>query len=141
MQDDINMYVTCDGCNNGSLNFFTIFYLLKTKPKKLSKTDIVCSQLQKYIKSFLHEFDSDKVDEFDLHTDKIAKYIFYRHNSYLESTLQNKQIIRQIEKVEHKFGLEKIQNKDLQDLVEKIIGHIEIKKKKTDTAEQKCIKN
>ena len=96
---------------------------------------------EKYIKSFLHEFDSDKVDEFDLHTDKIAKYIFYRHNSYLESTLQNKQIIRQIEKVEHKFGLEKIQNKDLQDLVEKIIGHIEIKKKKTDTAEQKCIKN
>ena len=85
---------------------------------------------EKYIKSFLHESDSDKVDEFDLHTDKIAKYIFYRHNSYLESTLQNKQIIRQIEKVEHKFGLEKIQNKDLQDLVEKIIGHIEIKKKK-----------
>ena len=96
---------------------------------------------EKYIKSFLHEFDSDKVDEFDLHTGKIAKYIFYRYNSYLESTLQNKQIIRQIEKVEHKFGLEKIQNKDLQDLVEKIIGHIEIKKKKTDTAEQKCIKN
>ena len=97
--------------------------------------------LKKNIKRFLQEFDSDKVDEFDLHTNKNAKYIFYRYNSYLESTLQNKQIIRQIEKVEHKFGLEKIQNKDLQDLVEKIIGHIEIKKKKPDAAEQKCIKN
>ena len=83
--------------------------------------------LKKNIKRFLQEFDSDKVDEFDLHTSKNAKYIFYRYNSYLESTLQNKQIIRQIEKVEDKFGLEKIQSKDRQDLVGKIIGHIEIK--------------
>ena len=59
---------------------------------------------------------------------KNAKYIFYGYNSYLESIHQNKQIIRNTKKAQDKVGLEKIQNKDCQYLVEKIIDHIENQK-------------
>ena len=86
---------------------------------------------EKYIKTFLQEFDFDEVDKFDLHTNKNVKYILYRYNSYLELTHQTKQIIRLAKNVKNKVGLKKTQNKDWQNLVEKIIGHIESKKKQT----------
>ena len=70
-----------------------------------------------------------------MHTIKNAKYIFSRFNSYLESIHQNKQVIRHTKKVEGKVGLEKIQNKNWQYLVEKIISHIENQKNQTQLNE------
>ena len=102
------------------------------KPKQLSKKKLIlyAYSFENYI-SFLQEFDFDEVDKFDLHTNKNVKYIFYRYNSYLELTHQTKQIIRHAKNVKNKVGLKKTQNKDWQNLVEKIIGHIESKKKQT----------
>ena len=80
--------------------------IIKKKKKKLQ-----AYSFEKYIKSFLQEFDFGEIDKFDLHTNKTVKYIFYRYNSYLEVTHQTKQIIRQTKKVKNKVGLEKFKIK------------------------------
>ena len=95
--------------------FYDFLQLLaqQNETKKLSKKASTVIVLKNIYISFLQEFDLHKVDKFDLHTNKNAKYIFYRYNSYLELSHQKKQIIRHTKKVKGKVGLEKSQKKKI----------------------------
>ena len=75
------------------------------KNKKISYNQ----QFKNYLHQFLQSFDYDEIDKFDLYSDKNAKYLLYKFNSYLKSIHQPKKRIRHTIKVNDKFSLEKMQ--------------------------------
>ena len=64
-----------------------------------------------------------------MYSDKNAKYLFYRFNSYLESTHQPNKCIRHTKKGNDKFSLEKIQNVNWQYFLTVVIKQVDKPKK------------
>ena len=97
---------------NNSECFLDFLLAQQNETKKNYQKKISYSHsFEKYIKSFFQELDFDETDKCDLHINKNAKYVFYRYNSYLESTPENKQIIRQTKKLKIKSVLKKLKIK------------------------------
>ena len=76
---------------------------------------------KQYIQNFLPLFSVDDVKEFDLYSNKNAKYLFYGFNDYIKMSGEKKQIIKHTLKIKDSIGLKKIEEQDQQFLVEKII--------------------
>ena len=81
----------------------------------------------KYIKNYLPSFSIDEVETFDLYSNKNSKYLLYKFNDWIESLGAEKPIIRHMSKAEDSCGLKKIEEKNKQFLIEKIIYDIENK--------------
>ena len=79
------------------------------------------------MQNFLPSFSIDDVKKFDLYAHKNAKYLFYRFSDFIKMSGGKKQIIKHTLKVKDFIGLQRIEERDQQFLVEKIIHAAEFK--------------
>ena len=81
-------------------------FLLNQQDKK----KVIIKKKTAYYKTFKrYYFHYEKIDKFDLFSDKNAKYLFCKSNAYLEGTHQPKKSGRHTIKVNGKFSLGKLQ--------------------------------
>ena len=92
-------------------------------PKRISHHH----SFEKYMQNFLPSFSIDDVKKFDLYAHKNAKYLFYRFSDFIKMSGGKKQIIKHTLKVKDFIGLKRIEERDQQFLVEKIIHAAEFK--------------
>ena len=90
-----------------------------------SKTYLLTLQLWKYIKKYLPSFSIGNAEKFDLYANKNSKYSFYKLNNQIEALEGEKRIIQHNAKMKDFISLKKIEERDRQLLVEKIILSIE----------------
>ena len=79
----------------------------------------------KYINKYLPSFSIDDDEKFDLFANKNSKYLFYKLNDQIEALGGEKQIIRHTAKMKDSVGLNKVDEKNREFLVEKVIHSIE----------------
>ena len=80
---------------------------------------------EKFINKYLPLFSIDDAEEFDLFANKNSKYLFYKFNDQIKALGGGKRIIRHTAKMKDSISLKKIEERDRQFLVEKIIHSIE----------------
>ena len=91
------------------------------------KEFLITTVLEKYTRSYLPSFSLEEIDKLDLLSNKNAKYLLYKFNDWIESMGAEKILIRHTSKIRGEIGLHKIEEKDKQFLIEKIIAKIENK--------------
>ena len=101
-------------------------------PKKFADRN----SFEKYISSFLPAFSIDDVEKYDLHANKNSKYLFYRFNEYIIAYGSKRRKIKHIQKLKDSIGLKKIEERNKQFLVEKIIHSVEFQYPYTNFVEQ-----
>ena len=104
-----------------------------TVPKRIS----YCNSFKKYTQSFLLSFSIDDVAKIDLYSNKNEKYFFYRFNDYIRTSGGRKQAIKHTSKVKDSIGLKKIEERDQQFLIEKVIPSVEFKNPQENSIEKK----
>ena len=92
-------------------------------PKKFSDQNT----FETYITQFLQAFSIDDVEKFYLYAQRNTKYLFYRFNDYVKAYGSHRQKIRHTRKIKDSIGMQKLEEKSKQFLVEKIIHGIEFK--------------
>ena len=70
-------------------------------------------------------FSLDDVENYDLYVHKNAKYLFYRFNDYVKAYGNHRGKIRHTRKFKDSIGMQKIEEKSKQFLIEKIIHGVE----------------
>ena len=90
-------------------------------PKKLSYKN----SFEAYIGSFLQSFSIDDQEKFDLLAFKNSKYLFYRFNDFIKVYGKPRYKLLHTRKMLDTVGLKKIEEKNKQFLLEKIIHGIE----------------
>ena len=74
----------------------------------------------------MSSFYIDKSEKFDLYSNKNSKYLLYKFSNWIQSLPGAKKlIIRHTAEAKDSYGLKKIEEKDWQFLIEKIIHGIE----------------
>ena len=102
---------------NTNDSFYDFLLAQQDEIKKIINKKISYARgFKQYLQNFLQNFDYEDVKKFDLFTNKISKYIFYRFNFYLELThrqkkKKKKKKIRHSKKLEDIVGLKKVQKK------------------------------
>ena len=92
---------------------------------------------EKYIQNFLPSFSIVYVKKFDFCSNKNAKYLIYRFNDYIKTSDGEGQIIKYTMKVKDSIGPKKIEERDRQFLVEKIIHAAEFKNQYENSIKKK----
>ena len=82
---------------------------------------------EKYTHSYFPSFSLEEIHKLDLLSNKNTKYLMYKFNDWIESMGAEKILIRRTAKVRDEIGFQKIEEKDKQFLIEKIIAKIENK--------------
>ena len=95
------------------------------------------NSFEKYISNFLPSFSIDDVEKYDLYAKKNLKYMFYRFNEYIKAYGGKRREIKHTQKLKDSIGLKKIEERNEQFLVEKIIHSIEFQNPYTNSVEQK----
>ena len=95
------------------------------------------NSFEKYIDSFLPSFSIEDVEKFDLYSNKNLKYLFDRLNDYLKSYGNPGEKIKHTQKIKNSNGLEKIEQRDKQFLIEKIIHSVEFSNPYENSIEKK----
>ena len=90
-------------------------------PKKFSYNDT----FEKYITSFLQNFSIDDQEKFDLLAFKNSKYLFYRFNDFMKMYGNPRYKLLHTKKMLDSKALEKLENKNKQFLIDKIIQGVE----------------
>ena len=93
--------------------------------KRIIPKRIAYHSFEKYIKSYLPSFLIEEVEKFDQYSNKNSKYLLYKFNDWIESLGTEKLLIRHTSKAEDSQGLKKIEERDKQFLIEKIIHSVE----------------
>ena len=62
---------------------------------------------ENYTQNFLPSFSIENVEKFDIHSNKNAKYLFYRFNDYIKTSGGKRKMIKHALKVKDLIGLEK----------------------------------
>ena len=95
--------------------------------KTIIPKGIACQySFKKYIKNYLPSFSIDDIEKFDLFANKNSKYLLYKFNGWIESLQRTEKLtIQHTAKAKDLFGLKKIEERDRQFLIEKIIQGIE----------------
>ena len=78
-----------------------------------------------HIDGFLPSFFINDVKKFDLYSNKNAKYLFYRFNDYIRAYGNKRKKIKHTQKIKNSVGMQKIEERNKQFLVEKIIHALE----------------
>ena len=92
---------------------------------------------EKYINSFLAAFSIDGVEKYDLFANKNSKYLFYRFSDYVKAYGSKRRKIRHSQKLKDPVGLKRVQERNKQFLIEKIIHSVEFHNPYTSSVEQK----
>ena len=92
-------------------------------PKKFSYHNT----FEVYISQFLQSFSIDDVEKYNLYAHKNAKYLFYCFSDYVKAYGSHRRKIRHTRKLKDSVGMQKIEKKSKQFLIEKIIHGIEFK--------------
>ena len=92
---------------------------------------------EEYIQNFLPSFSMDDVEKFDLYAHKNAKDLLYRFNDYIKMSGGKGQTINHTLKVKESIGFKKIEERDRQFLVVKIIHTVEFKNRYENYIEKK----
>ena len=90
-------------------------------PKKFSYSNT----FEKYITSFLQMFSIDDQEKFDLLAFKNSKYLFYRFNDFVKMYGNPRYKLLHTRKMLDTVGLQKVEEKNNQVLIEKIIIGVE----------------
>ena len=111
---------------NTGENFYNFFMdELNNQAANVPKRISYHHNFEHYMKNFLPSFSLDNVNKFDLFSNKNAKYLFYRFNNFIKKSGGKKQIIKHTWKIKDSVDLKKIEDKNKQFLVEKIIHGVE----------------
>ena len=102
-------------------------------PKKFAYRN----SFEKYISNFLPAFSIDDVEKYDLYANKNSKYLYYRFNEYINGYGGKRKKIKHTQKRKDSIGLKKIEERNKQFLVEKIIHSVEFQNPYTNSVEQK----
>ena len=86
-------------------------------PKKFSYGNT----FEEYIGKFLPAFSIDDVEKYDLYAHKNSKYLFYHFNNYVKAYGSHRRKIKHTLKLKDSVGMQKVEEKSKQFLVEKII--------------------
>ena len=85
-------------------------------PKKFSFR----SSFELHISSFLSAFSIDDAEKYDLFTHKKSKYLFYSFNDSVKTYGSYRRIIRHTLKMKDSVGLQEVEKRSKQFLIEKI---------------------
>ena len=88
---------------------------------------------EKYINSFLPAFSIDDVEKYDLYANKNSKYLFYRFKAYGSKRRK----IRHIQKLKDSVGLKKVEDRNNQFFLVKIIHSAEFQNPYMNLIKQK----
>ena len=102
-------------------------------PKKLSYKN----SFEAYIGSFLQSFSIDDQKKFDLVAFKNSKYLFYRFNNFVKGYGNPRYKLLHTRKMLDSIGLKKIEEKNKQFLLEKIIHGVEFENLYATDSERK----
>ena len=80
---------------------------------------------EKYMRNYHPSFSIDEIEKLDMLSNKNAKYLLYKFNDWTESLGAEKLLIRHSSKVNDIVGLQKIEEKDKQFLIEKFSYEVE----------------
>ena len=116
--------------HNTGENFYNFLVTQKSEeaafiPKKFS----YLNTFEIYISQFLQEFSLDDVEKKKKfkNSPKTSKYLFYRFKEYVKAYGGIRKKIRHTKKYEDSIGMQKLEEKSKQFLIEKIIYGIEFK--------------
>ena len=90
-------------------------------PKKFSYNNT----FEKYITSFLQNFSIDDQEKFDLLAFKNSKYLFYRLSDFVKSYRNPRYKLLHTRKMLDSVAMKKVEDKNKQFLIEKIIHGVE----------------
>ena len=108
--------------------FIVSFWRNKTKKKSIvPKRFSYSSSFEKYIQSYLPSFSIDNAEKYDLYSNKNAKYLFYKFNDWAESMEGEKFLIRHVAKTKDDLSLRKIEGRNRQFIIEKLVHSMEFK--------------
>ena len=100
---------------NTNKHFYTLLLVQQDETKPVvSKLISYSYSFEKYIQSYLPSFSIDDVEKYDLYSNKNAKYLFYKFNSWIESMEGEKLLIRHTAKTKADFSLKAIGSRDKQ---------------------------
>ena len=102
-------------------------------PKKFSYSNT----FEKYIVDFLQIFSIDDQEKFDLISFKNSKYLFYRFNDFVKNYSNPRYKLLHTRKMKDSAALEKIEDKNKQFLVEKLIQGVEFENMYNTYSEKK----
>ena len=102
-------------------------------PKRLSYKN----SFEAYISSFLQSFSINDQEKFDLLAFKNSKYLFYRFNDFIKAYGNPRYKLLHTRKMLDTVGLKKIEEKNKQFLLEKIIHGIEFENLYATDSERK----
>ena len=77
------------------------------------------------MRNYLLPFSIDEIEKLDMLSNKNAKYLLHKFNYWTEFLGAEKNLIRHSSKVNNIVGLQKIEEKDKQFLIEKFIYEVE----------------
>ena len=80
---------------------------------------------EEYISKFLQQFSIDDQEKFDLLSFKNAKYLLYRFNNFIKAYGNPRYKLLPTRKMLDTVGLKKIEEKNKQFLIEKLIHSVE----------------
>ena len=90
-------------------------------PKKFSYQN----RFEAYISQFLQVFSIDDVEKYDLFAHKNPKYLFCCFSDYVKAYGSHRRKIRHTRKMKDSIGMQKVEEKSKQFLIEKIIHGVE----------------
>ena len=82
---------------------------------------------EKYTRNYFPSFSLEEIDKFDMLSHKNSKYLLYKFNDWIESLGAENVFVRHTSKVKDEVGLQKIEEKDKQFLIEKLIMRLKSK--------------
>ena len=103
-----------------------IFFMIITKQKRTFVVFCFPNKMMKYIMSFLQNFSIDDQEKFDLLVFKNSKYLFYRFNDFIKMYGNPRYKLLHTRKMLDSKALEKLENKNKQFMIEKIIQGVEL---------------
>ena len=112
-------------CNSNE-NFYNFLVVQQDETKQfIPKRISHHHSFERYMKLFLPAFSLEEDEKYDLLTNKNSKHLLYKLKNWIESLNAEKIKIRHSSKVKDDIGLIKMEEKDNQFLIEKIIGAVE----------------
>ena len=87
--------------------------------------------------SVLPAFSIGDVEKYDLYANKNSKYLFYCFNDYVKVYGSKRKKIKHTQKLKDSVGLKKVEHRNKQFLIEKIIHFLEFENPYMNSIEQK----
>ena len=77
------------------------------------------------------------IEKYDLYANENCKYLFYHFEDYVKAHGSKRRKIRQTQKLKDSVGLKKVEDRNKQFLIEKVIHSVELQNPYTNSIEQK----